>query len=130
MKITRRQLRQIIKEELSRLNEGDLPEGYRDPLVNVGDDYSDMTFEEIRGYFKSTVGLDMQMTPQERQGMTVPPKASGRFLVLRRADHADLDTAEFKQFQTDRARDKQFRRAKAFFFIKDDEKYFIVLEMS
>tara|TARA_B100000700_G_C14257691_1_gene495584 strand:- start:82 stop:477 length:396 start_codon:yes stop_codon:yes gene_type:complete len=130
MRITRRQLRKIIQEELGRLNESDLPEGYRDPLTNVGDEYSDMTFEEIRGHFKNTGLLDSLMTPSEAQGQTIPPKASGRFLVLRRSDHADLDTEAFKQLQKDKGNEKQFRKVKTLFFVKGGEKYYIVLEMN
>ena len=129
MRITRNQLRQLIQEELGRLNESDLPEGYRDPLTNVGDEYSDMTFEEIRGRFKNTFALDRLMTPQEAYGQTIPPRASGRFLVLRRSDHADLDTEAFKQLQKDKGAEKQFRRMRSFFFVRDGEKYYIVLEV-
>jgi len=129
MRVTRKQLRRLIKEELGRLNESDLPEGYQDPLTNVGDEYSDMTFEEIRGYFKNTGLLDSLMTPRESQGLTIPPKASGRFLVLKRSDHADLDSNAFKQLQKDKGTEKQFTRVRTLFFVKDGEKYYIVLEI-
>ena len=129
MKITRSKLNQIIREELGRLNESDLPEGYRDPLTNVGDEYSDMKFEDIRDLFKNTQALDMLMTPQLYDGIKREPKASGRFLVLKRSDHADLDTEAFKQLQKDKGTEKNFMKIKTFFFVKDGEKYYIVLEM-
>ena len=128
IKITRSQIIQLIKEELGRLNESDLPEGYQDPLTNVGDDYSDMKFEDIRDLFKNTRALDMLMTPQEMYGRVIGPRATGRFLVLRRSDHADLDTDEFKQLQKDKGAEKNFMKIKTFFFVKDGEKYYIVLE--
>lgn len=128
MKITRSQIIQLIKEELGRLNESDLPEGYRDPLKNVGEDYSDMKFEDIRKLFKNAHALDMLMTPQLYDGIKREPKALGRFLVLKRSDHADLDTEAFKQLQKDKGKEKRFPKVKTFSFVKDGEKYYIVLE--
>ena len=119
----------VIKEELSRLNEDDLPESYQQPLTNVGDDYSDMTFEDIRGLFNNSSFLDSLMTPSEVHGQTVAPKASGRFFVLRREDHQDLDNPAFKELQVEKGREQNFSRVETLFFMKEGEKYFIVLEV-
>jgi hypothetical protein len=95
----------------------------------VGDDYSDMTFEDIRGLFNNSGFLDSFMTPKEVHGQTIPPKASGRFFVLRREDHQALDNPAFKELQVEKGREKGFSRIQTFFFMKEGEKYFIVLEV-
>ena len=55
MKITHRQLRQIIQEELGRLNEGPKPEGYI-KTVNVGKDGK--TIDDVRNGLKNPAYVD------------------------------------------------------------------------
>ena len=74
MKITRKQLKQLIKEELNRLNESPRPEGYID-TVNVGDD--EKTIDDVRNGLRNTSYVDRIMTNQ------VPGKRpSGQFFII------------------------------------------------
>ena len=78
MKITRRQLRQIINEELRRvLMEEQLPAGYV-KTTNVGDDNTDVTFDTVRDSLNDTIKglIDRIMT-----GEYTSENVSGKFFI-------------------------------------------------
>ena len=129
MKITRKRLEQIIKEELHRvLMEEQLPTGYV-KTINVGDDNTDVTFDTVRDSLNDTMKslIDRIMT-----GEYTSENVSGKFFIASMKElggkehhHTSKGKAELK----DLIRGKQFGNKTWWRHIQlGDEEYLLVID--